>query len=59
MQIKGIILACSVAVSLPAFGLELALTPGSLGSRVPDIEGTLDKTLVLRGTADVRDLVLL
>ena len=53
------ILALGLLSSLPASALEISVTPGDLKSKYADLTNTLDNTLKLTGSADVRDLALL
>lgn len=42
-----------------AGALEISVTPGGLQSRLAEIQNTRDNSVVLKGTADVRDLALI
>lgn len=57
---KIILTACGLALSLGyASALTIDLTPGGMSQEYVTIENTLESSLVLKGSADVRDLAYL
>ena len=50
---------CLTLAAFMSQALELTVTPGSLQSDMPALVNTQDKSLILRGSANVTDLALL
>ena len=61
MKMKRYILVLGSVAMMAAtsHALEITLTPGSLRSELPALVNTQDRSLVLKGRADVTDLALL
>lgn len=56
---KTCLAALALAMTQAAAALEIAITPGSLAKEMVKLESTRDAEVVLKGTANVTDLMLL